>query len=135
MIICFIIIINQRKNELVSLQRHSCSSAKRNQSRWLSAYLIFNQDVNRQRVNLSWGMNEKQTNKSYSPLHNKNDISTIPTTINPKIPSEHENSNTIKVLTETSDDEQEELMKLIKAQNEKKADHEVIDMFNKSRRR
>ena len=33
--------------------------------------------------------------------------------------------NNIKVLTETSDDEQEELMKLIKAQNEKRMDYEA----------
>lgn len=40
-------------------------------------------------------------------------------------PVSQENMNNIKVLTETSDDEQEELMKLIKAQNEKRMDYEA----------
>ena len=51
------------------------------------------------------------------------------------MPSDQEYPNNIKVLTETSDDEQEELMKLIKAQNEKKIDNEVIDLFSKNRKR
>ena len=41
--------------------------------------------------------------------------------------------NNIKVLTETSDDEQEELMKLIKAQNEKRMDYEASQKFIKNR--
>jgi hypothetical protein len=51
------------------------------------------------------------------------------------MPSDQEYPNNIKVLTETSDDEQEELMKLIKGQNEKKIDNEVIDLFSKNRKR
>ena len=51
------------------------------------------------------------------------------------MPSDQEYPNNIKVLTETSDDEQEELMKLIKAQNEKKIDNEVIDLFSKNGKR
>jgi predicted GTPase len=51
------------------------------------------------------------------------------------MPSDQEYPNNIKVLTETSDNEQEELMKLIKGQNEKKIDNEVIDLFSKNRKR
>jgi hypothetical protein len=79
---------------------------------------------------------ERKINQTQSlPSHNQNEVNTVPTTLIQRIPPDQEYPNNIKVLTETSDDEQEELMKLIKAQNEKTIDNEVIDLFSKNRKR
>jgi len=64
--------------------------------------------LHRPTLNLSWGMNEPPLqNSTQSPLNN-----IIPATITHN--NANEASNKTKILTETSEEEGEELMKLIK---------------------
>jgi hypothetical protein len=70
--------------------------------------------MHRPKLNLSWGI-ASTSNPSQTYEEDKN---IVPTTILPPASPQNENINNIKVLTETSEDEEEELAKLIKNQQE-----------------
>lgn len=87
--------------------------------------------MHRPKLNLSWGINESDSNS----VGNSYERDIVPSTIVPGNNHEGDLNNNIKVLTETSDDEQEELMKLIKNQNERKREQEIIEHHAKMKNR
>jgi hypothetical protein len=68
--------------------------------------------LHRPKINLSWGMNEGPSVTPPTPAPPDNII--LPATINTKYRPVDEALSNVKVLTETSEDDTEELIKLIK---------------------
>lgn len=116
---------------LVFIQRGCLRQSTGNQSRRISRSTFFHLDMHRPKLNLSWGINESDNNS----VGNSYERDIVPSTIVPGNNHEGDLNNNIKVLTETSDDEQEELMKLIKNQNERKREQEIIEHHAKMKNR
>lgn len=89
---------------MVLISRCTSSTEPRNQDRWLSGYVFCDLAAKRPKINLSWGINERESR----PLSNTESqlgesIPTFPTTITNKPSPELENHNNVKVLTDTSE--------------------------------